>query len=312
LWGQVNGGTKEDSTEVLRMKAIMLAAGKGLRCYPFTYLSPKIAQGICGIPLLEYMFSWFSGAPEIEKLYVVVRNDSTVETLKDYIQNRRPYLTEIVDLFGQLGFKVEYTNPDFKVEVMKAKGWGTGGDLGLAIRQITSVDELGEDFLVCNADYVITRKLTDGKLSPQLNLSDIIDYHKSCKKALNTVMTVALIAVAREVATRFGIAHLKEVKGSSLVRGFVEKPDIKDIPEKPQINAGVYVIDGEVILSNIDEFLPCKPNTNLEKTLLERLARDEKLRLAAYLLDLCAWFDIGTLKQLIDANLYIASRKEIR
>ena len=294
------------------MKAIMLAAGEGTRCYPFTYLSPKIAQGVCGIPLLEYMFSWFSGAPEIDKLYVVARNDSTVETLKDYIQNRRPYLTEIVDLFGRLGFKVEYANPDFKIEIISANGWGTGGDLRLALTQITSVDELGEDFLVCNADYIITRKLPDGKLSPQLNLSDIIDYHKTCKKALKTVMTVALIAVAREAATRFGVAHLEEIKGFNLVHGFIEKPDIKDIPENPPINAGVYVIDTDVILSNIDEFLPYKPNTNLEKTLLERLAKEEKPRLAAYLLDLYAWFDVGTLEQLIDVNLYIASKKGVR
>lgn len=294
------------------MKAVMLAAGEGTRCYPFTYLLPKIAQEVCGIPLLEYMLSWFSGAPEIEKLYIVVRNDSTVEILKNYIQNRRQYLTEIADLFGWLGLKVECANPDFRIEVIRANGWGTGGDLRLAIRQITSVDELEEDFLVCNADYVITRKLPDGKLSPQLNLSDIIDYHKSCKRALNTVMTVALIAVAREAATRFGVAQLEEVNGFNLVRAFVEKPDIKGIPEKPSINAGVYVIDTDVILSNIDEFLPHKPNTNLEKTLLERLAKEEKPRLAAYLLDLCAWFDVGTLEQLIDVNLYIASRKGVR
>lgn len=294
------------------MKAIMLAAGEGTRCYPFTYLSPKIAQEVCGIPLLEYMFSWFSGAPEIDKLYVVARNNSTVEILKNYVQKRKPYLAEIVDLFGRLGYKVEYVNPDFKIEVIGANGWGTGGDLRLAIKQITSVDELGEDFLVCNADYVITRKLSDGKLSPQLNLSDIISYHRNCKAALDTVMTVALITVEREAATSFGVAQLEEVMGFNLVHGFIEKPDIKDIPEKPQINAGVYVIDSDFVLANIDEFLPHKPNTNLEKTLLERLAKEEKLRLAAYLLDLYAWFDIGTLEQLIDVNLYIASRRGAR
>jgi len=294
------------------MKAIMLAAGEGTRCYPFTYLSPKIVQEVCGIPLLEYMFSWFGGAPEIEKLYVVARNDATVETLNNYVQKRKPYLTEIVDLFGRLGYEVEYTNPDFKIEAIRAKGWGTGGDLRLAIRQITSVDELEEDFLVCNADYVITRKLPTGKLSPQLNLSDIIDYHKSCKRALNTVMTMALITVEREAATRFGVAQLEEVKSFNLVRGFIEKPEVKDCPENPPINAGVYVIDRDFLLSNIDELLPEKPNTNLEKTLLERLAKEEKPRLAAYLLDLYAWFDVGTLQQLIDVNVYIASRKRVQ
>jgi len=55
------------------MKAMMLAASKGTQCYPFIYLSPKMFQQVGGIPILEYMLSWFSGAPEIEKLYIVVR-----------------------------------------------------------------------------------------------------------------------------------------------------------------------------------------------------------------------------------------------
>ena len=37
------------------MKAIILAAGKGTRCYPLTYLYPKIFQQVGGMPILEYM-----------------------------------------------------------------------------------------------------------------------------------------------------------------------------------------------------------------------------------------------------------------
>ena len=291
------------------MKAIMLAAGEGTRCYPFTYLSPKIFQQVGGIPLLEYMLSWFGGTPEIEKLYTVVRDDSIVATLKHYIQKRKSCLTEIVDLFGRLGYKVEYANPDFEIEVIRANGWGTGGDLRRAIDKIISVDELGEDFLVCYADYVITRKLLNGEISPQLNLSSIIEYHKNCKRALDTVVTMSFIVVKREEATRFGVGQLEEVDGFKLVRAFTEKPDIKDIAENPPINAGVYVLDSDFLLSNLDEFLPNKPNTSLERNLIERLAKEKKSILAAYLLDLCAWFDVGTLEQLIEVNAYIASKK---
>ena len=291
------------------MKAIMLAAGEGTRCYPFTYLSPKLLQQVGGIPLLEYMLSWFGGTPEIEKLYIVVRDEATVETLTNYFQKRKPYLSEIVGLFGRLGYRVKYSNPDLKIEVIRAYGWGTGGDLRHTIGEIIAADGLGEDFLVCNADYVITRKLPDGGISPQLNLSDIIDYHKSCKRALATVMTVAFVVVEREAATRFGVGQLEEVNGFKLVRGFAEKPDIKDIAEDPPVNAGVCLIDSEFVLSNIDEFLPEKPGTSLERNLMERLAKEEKPMLAAYLLDLQDWFDVGTLEQLISVNIYIASRK---
>lgn len=294
------------------MRAIMLAAGEGTRCHPFTHLSPKVSQQVGGIPILEYMLSWFGSAPEIEKLYIVVASDSTVERLKNYLQKRKPYLSQIIDLFGRLGCKVEYTNPDFEIDVIRANGWGTGGDLRFAIRHITSIDKLNEDFLVCNADYVVARKVPQGGTSPQLNLSDIINYHRNCKRALHVVMTMALIEVERETTIRFGVAQLQEVKGFSLVRGFVEKPKVKDISENPLINAGVYVIDSSFVLSNLDEFLPDRPNTNLERTLLERLSREVKPRLAGYLLDLYAWFDVGTLEQLIDVNVYIASKKGIR
>jgi len=123
------------------------------------------------------------------------------------------------------------------------------------------------------------------------------------------VMTAALIGVEREAATRFGVTQIAELKGFNVIHDFIEKPAITDCPENPKINAGIYVIDSKFILSDIDEFLPCKPNTDLEKTLLERLAKEEKPRLSAYLLNLHAWFDIGTLEQLINVNVYVASRK---
>lgn len=294
------------------MKAIMLAAGEGTRCYPFTYLSPKVALGICGIPLIEYMLSWFSGAPEIEKLYIAVRNGSAVDILETYVQERKQYLNEIMDLFVQLGYKMERVNSDLAIEVIGANGWGTGGDLRCAIEQISSKDELGEDFLVCYGDYIVSRRLPKGELSPQLNLSDIISYHRTCREALNTAMTVALVIVKREAATRFGVAQLEQAKGFNLIRDFTEKPKMEDIPERPPVNAGVYVINRNFVMANIDEFLPYKPNTDLARTLLERLMIDNELRLAAYLLDLYAWFDVGTLEQLIDANLYVASKATLR
>ena len=104
------------------MKAIMLAAGEWSRCYPFTYLSPKIAQEVCGIPLLEYMLSWFGGAPEIEKLYIAVSSGSMAETLKNYLDKKKPYLPKILDLFGKLCFRVEYINPNLEIEVIMASG----------------------------------------------------------------------------------------------------------------------------------------------------------------------------------------------
>jgi len=292
------------------VKAILLAAGTGSRCYPFTYLTPKLFQQVGGIPLVEYMLSWFGGAPEIDKLYIAVQDNTVAATLENYIDKRKQHADQILRLFHKLGYRVEYTNPALAIQVIQANGWGTGGDLRCALDQVSARDSLGDDFLVCYADYIINRAMPDGTTSLQMNLSDIIEYHNRCKKALGTVMTVAFVVVEREAATRFGVGKLEEFRGCKVVRGFAEKPDITEIAEEPAVNAGIYVFDSQFILPNMDKFLPGQPDTSLEKNLIERLAREEKPMVAACVLDLDAWFDVGTLEQLVQANIFIASRKE--
>ena len=292
------------------MKAILLAAGAGTRCYPFTYLTPKLFQQVGGIPLVEYMLSWFSGTPEIDELYITVRDNTIAATLENYVAKRKQYVDRIQRLFHRLGYRAEYTNPDFAIQVIQANGWGTGGDLRCALDQIVARGSLGDDFLVCYTDYIINRAMPDGTTSLQMNLSDIIEYHHRCKKTLGTVMTVAFVVVEREEATRFGVGKLEELNGVKVVREFIEKPDIKEITEEPAVNAGICVFNGQFILSNLDKFLPGQPDTGLERNLIERLAEEEKPMVAAYLLNLDAWFDVGTLEQLVQANILIASKKE--
>jgi NDP-sugar pyrophosphorylase family protein len=291
------------------VKAILLAAGAGTRCYPFTYLTPKLFQQVGGIPLVEYMLSWFYGTPEIDALYIAVRDDNTAATLTYYLDNRKQYVDRILSLFHELGYRVEYTNPDIVIRVIQANGWGTGGDLRCALDQIMAGDSLGDDFLVCYGDYIINRAMPDGTISVQMDLPDIIRYHHRCQKDLGTVMTVAFVVVPREEATRFGVGSFEEQGNCKIVRGFMEKPDIAEVPEAPSVNAGVSVLNSQFVLSDIDRYLPKRPDTSLEKNLTEQLAREEKPMVAAYLLDLDAWFDVGTLEQLIQANIFIASRK---
>lgn len=291
------------------MKAVLLAAGAGTRCYPFTYLAPKIFQQVGGIPLVEYMLSWFGGAPEIDELYIAVRDNATAATLKDYVDRRKQYLDQILHLFHKLGYHVDYTNPDFNIRIIQANGWGTGGDLRSALDQMTIDNSKEDDFLVCYADYIINRKLPDGTVSLQMDLSDIISYHGRCRKTPGTIMTVAFVTVPRENAVRFGVGQFEEMKEYRIVRGFTEKPDITQVPETPAVNAGVSIINSRFLLSHIDEYLPRKPDTSLEKNLTERLVREEKPMVAAYMLDLDAWFDVGTLEQLINTNIFIASKK---
>lgn len=291
------------------MKAILLAAGAGTRCYPFTLLTPKLFQQVGGIPLVEYMLSWFGGTPEIDALYIAVREDNAATTLTNYLDNRKQYIDRILNLFCELGYRVEYTNPDIAIRVIQANGWGTGGDLRCALDQIVARDSLGDDFLVCYADYILNRAMPDGAISLQMNLSDIIKYHQHCQKALDTVMTVAFVTVPKVEATRFGVGKLEDYSGCKIVRDFIEKPDIAETPEEPVVNAGVCLINSQFVLSDIDKYLPKRPDTSLEKNLTERLVKEKKPMIASYLLDLDAWFDVGTLEQLVQANIFIISRK---
>ncbi len=290
------------------MKAIMLAAGEGSRCRPFTYLYPKFTQQVCGIPILEYMLSWFSEMPEIERLYLVMNQGFEMDSVQKYIERRSFYIGDILRLFADLGYKVRYDNPTLEIEIVPAKRWGTGGDLRLALDEINSKEALTEDFIICNADYITIRKLADGALTPQIGLKDIVAYHRNCKKALQTVMTMALIPVKREEATRFGVVQTGRKKGLRYVTSFKEKPAIEDVTRRPLVNAGVYVIDNSFILSNLDKHLPRQAGTSLEKTLLSPLATAKDARLAACVLNLQQWFDIGTLKQLVATNVYVAGQ----
>jgi NDP-sugar pyrophosphorylase family protein len=293
------------------VKAIMLAAGQGTRCIPFSYLSPKICQQVAGIPVLEFMLSWFSGTLEVDKLYIALRDDSHIEHIRLYIQKRKQYLNEIIGLFERIGYKVDYSNPDIESEIVKAKGWGTGGDLKLAVKQVVSAGAPGGDFLVCNADYIIARKLPGRGVTPQLNLTDIINYHRNCRDELGAVITVSVVGVNRREAARCGVAITEAVGNCHVIRRFMEKPDVKDIPETPLINAGVYVFDSDFFVNNMDRYLPDGPDVNLERMMLERMAEQDKPMMAAYPLELVRWFDVGTLEQLVDANIYIASKEGI-
>lgn len=296
--------------------AIMLAAGEGTRCYPFTYLSPKIAQEICGIPLLEYMLSWFGGNKEIDKLFIVVREDKTVKRIGRYVAKRSEHIEKIINLFGKLGYNVDYINRDFEINMIRANGWETGGDLRFALRQITDKIELGKEFLVCNGDYVILRKLADGSLTTQMDLAGILDYHRNCNRTLGTVVTDALFPVARKDIARFGVAQLKNINGFNVIEKFIEKPQVNNFPDNVThmpVNAGVYVMDKNYVFSNIDSLLPDKPKTRLERTVLETLANEtakdpKNPKLAGFLLNLFGWFDVGTLEQLIDVSVYIANK----
>lgn len=127
------------------MKALIFAAGKGTRLKPFTDHHPKALALVNGVPLLE-------------------RNIKYLQSfgIQDLVINVFHFGDQIVEFLAKndnFGANIEIS--DEKDELLE-----TGGGLVFARKFL----DLGEDFLIMNADI-----LTD------LNIKDLVECHKKNK-----------------------------------------------------------------------------------------------------------------------------------
>ena len=127
------------------MKALIFAAGKGTRLKPFTDHHPKALAVVNGVPLLE-------------------RNIKYLQSfgIQDLVINVFHFGVQIVEFLAKndnFGANIEIS--DEKDELLE-----TGGGLVFARKFL----DLGEDFLIMNADI-----LTD------LNIKDLVECHKKNK-----------------------------------------------------------------------------------------------------------------------------------
>jgi NDP-mannose synthase len=138
---------REGSTQEERMKAIILAGGKGTRLAPYTTVFPKPLMPIAGMPILE----------------IIVRQLSHFK-IKDLVftvsQQSEPLLTAYFGNGSSLGVNIVYSR--------EATPLGTAGPLSL-------IPDLPETFLVMNGDILTT-----------LDYHKLIDYHRR-KKGIVTI-----------------------------------------------------------------------------------------------------------------------------
>lgn len=122
-----------------RIKAVILAGGKGTRLKPYTTVFPKPLMPVSDKPILE-----------------IIINQLKAYDIKDIIITTG-YLGElIVTFFGEgnkYGVNIKYSKEDMPL--------GTAGCLGLL------KEELTETFLMINGDTLTT-----------LNFAEFIEYHK--------------------------------------------------------------------------------------------------------------------------------------
>ncbi len=164
---------------------------------------------------------------------------------------------------SQLGIRLRY--------VEEPKPLGTGGALKYA------EDLLGDRFFMLNGDV-----LTDIDLSAQL----------AAHERTGARGTLALMAV--EDPSAYGLVRLHD-DGS--VSEFLEKPGPEQILDTNLVNAGVYILEHDVL----DGMAPAGTNTSIERDVFPRLVGNGLYghRTDGY------WLDIGTPDRYLQATFDI-------
>jgi len=134
---------------VEKMKAIILAGGKGTRLAPYTTVFPKPLMPIDGMPILEVIVKQLAHF-RIKELIFTVSQES------------EPLLSAYFGNGGQYGVDIYYSR--------EKRPLGTAGPLSI-------IPDLPETFLVMNGDILTT-----------LNYQKLIQYHRSRKGVVTIAM----------------------------------------------------------------------------------------------------------------------------
>lgn len=242
------------------MISIILAAGSGTRMRPLSYYVPKILLPVKGKPVLDYILGNLSQL-DVETHYIVASEH--LETIERYLKN-----TGIEN-----------------VQVVRGLGWETGGDLSLAVEQISRID----DAAVMNGDII-----TD------VNMSMLYEKHQKS----GSLASIAILSLDdEEEARRFGRINLDE---NSKITKFEEKASRpEDMPTL--VNTGFYIFDKKLI-ENRDKYLIPK-KFKLENVLFPRLAEEKKL--SGFITDINYWWDVGTIESYLKAENFMINRKGV-
>ncbi|MDE1824987.1 MAG: nucleotidyltransferase family protein [Candidatus Micrarchaeota archaeon] len=239
------------------MHSIILAAGQGSRMAPLSYYIPKLLIPVKGKPILSYLLENMKGL-DIDTHYIVASKNIT--TITTYLE------------------KAGIDN----VKVVQALGWETGGDLSIAMEEISREDEV----IVLNGDLI-----TD------IPVHDMWKFHKE----KGSYVTMALFTVPElEEAKRLGVAELDQDKK---ITKFVEKPsEIKSLPA--YVNAGIYIFDKKFMQKRREYLVPKK--FKIESTLFPKLVDEGKLY--GYVSNFKYWWDVGTMESYLHAENFMASK----
>jgi NDP-sugar pyrophosphorylase family protein len=160
-----------------KMSAVILAGGKGTRLKPFTMTIPKPLLPLGDMPILEIV---------IEQLVA-----AGVSRIVLTLGHMAPLLMACIGDGARWGIKIE--------PVLEREPLGTAGSLRM-------IENLGENFIVMNADLLTT-----------LDYEDMFDYHVRHQ----SIGTIGLSK--REVLIDYGVVR---TTSGGVLENYIEKPTI--------------------------------------------------------------------------------------
>lgn len=223
------------------MKVVILAGGLGTRLSEETELKPKPMVEIGGKPILWHIMKIYSfyGFNDF-----IILTGYKSHIIKDYFINYYNRYSDVtVDMKNNTVEVHKTRNEPWKVTMLY-----TGQDTMTGSRIKKAQKYIGkEPFLLTYGDGV-----------SDVNIKDLINCHKTSKKAIT--MT------AVQLQGRFGALVIKD---NNVITSFMEKP----MGDESWINGGFFVCENEVF-DYIDEN---SENVVFERKPLEKLAKDNKL-----------------------------------
>jgi NDP-sugar pyrophosphorylase family protein len=166
--------------------------------------------------------------------------------------------------------------------------FGNGSDLGMKIHYIVEESPLGTAGAIKNVQHLINGSsflVFNGDILSEMNLTDIINFHKNKKSACTIVLTPV------EDPTIYGVV---ELDGENRIEDFTEKPKPEEVRSN-LINAGLYVLEPEI-------FKRMEPNKkySIEREIFPAMLGDNEplfgYSYSGY------WMDIGTPFKYLSSN----------
>lgn len=213
------------------MKAMILAAGKGTRLRPITYVTPKPMIPILQKPVMEFLV-------ELLRQHGFDQIMVNVSHLANEIEN---YFRD-----GQhFGVQIAYSFEGQIVDgVLEGKALGSAGGL----RRIQDFSPFfNETFVVMCGDALI-----------DLDLTAALQWHR--KKG--SIATVIMKSVPQDEVPSYGVVVTDEL---DRITAFQEKPSVAEALSN-RINTGIYIFEPEVL-----DFIPSGQEYDIGSQLFPKL-----------------------------------------